>query len=129
MKKSTKTTKSKTKKSTSSHTTGRGTANKTKSTSTNSRGNSGGSMMSTKSTTQSKAGAKNIVGLVKNGGKVSGYKLSDGSTVNKTRGVALAKKGEINGVGVASRNGSEYLKTMPGQKKKGNLLTLPTVTN
>ena len=38
--------------------------------------------------------AKEIVGLVKSSGRITGYQLSDGSTVSKQEGVALAKDRE-----------------------------------
>ena len=38
--------------------------------------------------------AKEIVGLVKAQGKVTGYKLSDGQMVSKSEGVAMAKAGD-----------------------------------
>lgn len=75
-----------------------------------------------------KSDAKDIVGLVTSSGKISGYQLSDGSTVSKEEGVALAKDGEINGVGVAHRNGSEYLKTIPDGSENNNLGNLPSVS-
>ena len=62
---------------------------------------------------QPKADAKEIVGLVKSSGRVTGYQLSDGSTVSKEEGVAMAKEGEIQGVGIAHRKDSEYLKSLP----------------
>lgn len=37
---------------------------------------------------QAKADAKEIVGLVKSGGRITGYQLSDGSTVSKEEGVS-----------------------------------------
>ena len=40
--------------------------------------------------------AKEIVGLVKSSGRVTGYQLSDGSTVSKQEGVELARQGDIN---------------------------------
>ena len=60
------------------------------------------------------ANAKEIIGLVKQGGKVTGYQLSDERIVDKEEGVALAKAGEIAGVGIAHRKGTEYLKSIPG---------------
>lgn len=42
-----------------------------------------------------KADAKEIVGLVKSSGRITGYQLSDGSTVSKEEGVAMAKEGDI----------------------------------
>lgn len=42
-----------------------------------------------------KSDAKEIVGLVKSSGRISGYQLSDGSTITKEEGVSMAKAGEI----------------------------------
>ncbi|MCD2492664.1 DUF3892 domain-containing protein [Lacrimispora sp. NSJ-141] len=75
------------------------------------------------------ADAKKITGLVKHSGKISGYQLSDGRIVNKAEGVELAKQGEIQGVGISSRNGNEYLKSLPDDTESNNLGNLPTVTN
>lgn len=71
--------------------------------------------------------AKEIVGLVKAQGKVTGYKLSDGQMVSKSEGVAMAKAGDIQGVGVAHRGDTEYLKALPDGKETNNLSSLPTV--
>ncbi|MBQ9989522.1 MAG: DUF3892 domain-containing protein [Lachnospiraceae bacterium] len=76
---------------------------------------------------QAKADAKEIVGLVKSGGRISGYQLSDGNTVSKEEGVAMAKAGEIQGVGVAHRKDTEYLKALPDDQENNNLSSLPTV--
>lgn len=75
-----------------------------------------------------KADAKEIVGLVKSSGRVSGYQLSDGSTVSKEEGVAMAKAGDIQGVGVAHRKDNEYLKSLPDGTEKNNLGNLPSVS-
>lgn len=75
-----------------------------------------------------KADAKEIVGLVKSRGKITGYQLSDGETVSKEEGVAMAKAGEIQGVGVAHRKDSEYLKSLPDQMEGNNLGNLPSVS-
>lgn len=72
--------------------------------------------------------AKQIVGLVKHSGKVSGYKLSDGSLLSKADGVLLAKQGGLQGVGISKRKGNEYLKSIPDQSDGNNLSSLPTVT-
>lgn len=71
--------------------------------------------------------AKEIVGLVKRGGKVTGYQLSDERIVDREEGVALAKAGEIAGVGIAHRKGTEYLKSLPDGSDDNNLSHLPTV--
>ncbi|MBD5443934.1 MAG: DUF3892 domain-containing protein [Lachnospiraceae bacterium] len=72
--------------------------------------------------------AKDIVGLVKSSGRITGYQLSDGTTVSKQEGVDLAKAGEINGVGVAHRGDSEYLKTIPDGTEGNNLSNLPSIS-
>ncbi|MCH5249122.1 MAG: DUF3892 domain-containing protein [Lachnospiraceae bacterium] len=75
-----------------------------------------------------KSDAKDIVGLVKNSGRITGYQLSDGRTVSKEEGVSLAKAGEINGVGVAHRGDTEYLKSIPDETDGNNLTNLPSVS-
>ena len=75
-----------------------------------------------------KADAKEIVGLVKSGGKVSGYQLSDGSNISKEEGVAMVKNGEIQGVAVAHRKDTEYLKSLPDGTENNNLANLPSVS-
>ena len=75
-----------------------------------------------------KADANSIVALVKESGKVTGYQLSNGSIVSKEQGVELAKAGEIDGVGIAHRNGKEYLKSIPDGTENNNLSQLPSVS-
>jgi hypothetical protein len=75
-----------------------------------------------------KAGAQSVVGVVKNSGKISGYKLSSGKIVTKTQAVSLAKKGQIKGVGIGKRLGSEYLRAIPSSGNGKVLSNLPTVT-
>lgn len=72
--------------------------------------------------------ARQIVALVKESGKVTGYKLSDGNVVDKSEGVALAKSGDIEGVGVATNKGSEYLKSLPDGDESNNLGNLPSIS-
>jgi len=72
--------------------------------------------------------AATIVGLVKDGGTVVGYQLSDGQTLNKEEGVALAKQGGIQGVGISERDGNEYLKSIPDGTESNNLNNLPSVS-
>lgn len=74
------------------------------------------------------ADAREIVGLVKSSGKITGYQLSDGKTVSKEKGVAMAKAGEIKGVGVAHRGDTEYLKSIPDGSENNNLGNLPSVS-
>jgi hypothetical protein len=75
-----------------------------------------------------KSDAKEIVGLVKSSGKISGYQLSDGSIVSKEDGVSMAKTGDIKGVGIAHRKDSEYLKSLPNGTEGNNLSNLPSIT-
>jgi hypothetical protein len=79
-------------------------------------------------TPQAKPDAKEITALIKQGGKVTGYKLSSGEAVSKPQGIALAKSGDIKHVGVATRKGSEYLRTLPDGSEGNNLSNLPSVT-
>lgn len=74
------------------------------------------------------ANAKRIVGLVKQGGKVTGYKLSDDSIISKPQAVSMAKQGEIADVGIAHRKDSEYLKSIPDGGENNNLGNLPSVS-
>jgi len=89
---------------------------------------SGLPMRAMKDIPEPKPGAKQIVGLVKSGGRVSGYRLSNGQTVDKRQGVEMARQGEISGVGIATRKGSEYLKSLPDGTEDNNLTNLPSVS-
>ncbi|MDE7249812.1 MAG: DUF3892 domain-containing protein, partial [Lachnospiraceae bacterium] len=51
-----------------------------------------------------------------------------GSTVSKEEGVALARNGEIKGVGIAHRKDTEYLKSLPDGTESNNLGNLPSVS-
>jgi len=73
--------------------------------------------------------AATITALVKDGSKVTGYKLSDGQILDKPQAVALARSGGIAGVGISERYGSEYLKSIPDGTDNNNLSHLPTVSN
>lgn len=75
-----------------------------------------------------KEDAKEITALVKDSGKVTGYQLSDGNVLDKSQGVALAKEGGIQGVGIANRKGNEYLKSIPDDNENNNLSNLPSIT-
>ena len=71
--------------------------------------------------------AKEVVGLVKESGKITGYKLSDDTIVSKQDGVNMAKKGQISGVGIAHRGDTEYLKSVPNGSENDNLSNLPSI--
>jgi len=75
-----------------------------------------------------KANAKHIIGLVKQGGRVMGYKLSDDTIVEKAQAVSMAKQGEISGVAIAHRGDNQYLKAIPDGSENNNLGNLPSVS-
>ena len=77
---------------------------------------------------QAKSNAKRIVGLVKEGGRITGYQLSDNSIVKKQQAVDMAKQGQIAGVGIAHRGDTEYLKSIPDGSENNNLGNLPSVS-
>ena len=77
---------------------------------------------------QANFNAKRIVGLVKKGGRITGYKLSDETFVSKPEAVSMAKQGQIAGVGIAHRGDTEYLKSIPDGSENNNLGNLPSVS-
>lgn len=77
---------------------------------------------------QASPDANRIVGLVRESGKITGYKLSDESIVSKSDAVQMAKQGKIAGVGIAHRGDTEYLKSIPNQNENDNLGNLPAVS-
>ena len=76
---------------------------------------------------QPHSNAKRITALVKKGGRITGYQLSDNTTVDKQEAVNMAKQGHIAGVGIAHRKDTEYLKSIPDGNKENNLGNLPSV--
>lgn len=77
---------------------------------------------------QANNNAKKIIGLVKEGGRITGYQLSDNSFVEKQQAVTMAKQGQIAGVGIAHRGDTEYLKSIPDGSENNNLGNLPSVS-
>ena len=77
---------------------------------------------------QANSNAKRIVALVKEGGRITGYQLSDNSIVEKQQAVDMAKQGQIAGVGIAHRGDTEYLKSIPDGSENNNLGNLPSVS-
>ena len=77
---------------------------------------------------QTTANAKRIVELVKEGGRITGYQLSDNTVVEKQQAVNMAKQGQIVGVGIAHRGDTEYLKSIPDGSENNNLGNLPSVS-
>ena len=78
---------------------------------------------------EAKSDAKNITALVKSGGSVTGYQLSDGSFISREQGVSMAEKGEIKGVGIAHKKDTVYLKSLPDGTEDNNLSHLPTINH
>lgn len=77
---------------------------------------------------QANANAKRIIGLVKEGGRITGYQLSDETFVSKPEAVSMAKQGQIAGVGIAHRGDTKYLKAIPDGSESNNLGNLPSVS-
>ena len=71
--------------------------------------------------------AQRITAVEKKSGRVHGYQLEDGRLLNKEEAVQLARQGGIWGVGIATRNGNEYLRSLPDEEEQNNLSSLPTV--
>lgn len=72
--------------------------------------------------------ARKIIGLVKQSGRITGYQLSDQTTMSKEQAVELAKSGGIAGVGIAHRGDTQYLKAIPDGSDNNNLGNLPSVS-
>ena len=85
-------------------------------------------LMAMKEIPEPHSNAATITALVKDGGAVVGYQLSNGQTLSKDEGVALAKQGGIFGVGISERDGTEYLKSVPDDTESNNLSNLPSVS-
>ena len=77
---------------------------------------------------QANSNAKQIVGLVKENGRITGYQLSDNSIVEKQQAVNMAKQGQIADVGISHRGDTEYLKSIPDGSENNNLGNLPSVS-
>ena len=65
---------------------------------------------------------------MKEGGRITGYQLSDSSIVEKQEAVDMAKQGQIAGVGIAHRGDTQYLKSIPDDRENNNLGNLPSVS-
>ncbi|KAF5073760.1 hypothetical protein DSECCO2_188000 [anaerobic digester metagenome] len=75
-----------------------------------------------------KSDAKKITGLIKQSGKITGYRLSDDTMIDKMQAIEMARQGELAGVGIAHRKDTEYLKSIPDGTEDNNLSNLPTVS-
>ena len=77
---------------------------------------------------QANPNAQRIIGLVKEGGRITGYQLSDNYIIGKQQAVDMARQGRIAGVGIAHRGDTEYLKSIPDDSENNNLGNLPAVS-
>ena len=68
-----------------------------------------------------------ITALVKKDRVVTGYELSNGKRVSKQEAIELTTNNALLGVSVSSRNGEEYLRSLPDQNENNNLSSLPTI--
>ena len=75
------------------------------------------------------AGAKSITTLLKQGGDVVGYKLSDGSRVSVEEAIQMAMNNELQHVGVStSKAGTPYIRSLADGDESNNLGNLPSET-
>lgn len=74
-------------------------------------------------------GEHHIIGVIKDGkGEITAYKLDNGQLVDKSEGVAMARNGQISGVMIGkSKNGHEYLRSLPDGSDNNNLDSLPEI--
>lgn len=69
--------------------------------------------------------AKEITKIIKHGNTVIGYEIASEFSVTKEEAITLAKEGKIRNVGIAHRNGEQYLKSLPDGDWNNNLSSLP----
>lgn len=75
------------------------------------------------------AGAKQITKLIKEDYEVVGYELSTGEQITVQEAVELAKQNMLQHVGVStSKDGDEYLRSLPDGDQSNNLGNLPSIT-
>lgn len=61
-------------------------------------------------------------------GEINAYKLDNGELILKEQAVLMAKQGAIKGVSVVvSKNGEEFLRSLPDNDANNNLENLPNV--
>lgn len=73
--------------------------------------------------------AEEITKLIKSGGEVVGYELSSGRHISVHQAVEMAKKNQLQHVGVStSKDGSEYIRSLADGNEGNNLGNLPSIT-
>lgn len=74
-------------------------------------------------------GAKSITKLLKQGGDVVGYELSDGNRVSMEEAIQMAMNNQLLHVGVStSKTGTPYLRSLADGDESNNLGNLPSET-
>ncbi|MDF2877747.1 MAG: hypothetical protein K0S30_843 [Clostridia bacterium] len=80
-------------------------------------------------TSEGGVNAKQITKFIKQDNKVVGYVLSTGEKVTVQEAIQLAKQDMLQHVGVSkSKDGGEYLRSLPDGDESNNLGNLPSVT-
>ncbi|MEG0085150.1 MAG: DUF3892 domain-containing protein, partial [Niameybacter sp.] len=75
------------------------------------------------------ADAKSITKLLKQGGDVVGYELSNGNRVSCEQAIQMAMNNELQHVGVStSKAGTPYLRSLADGDESNNLGNLPAET-
>lgn len=73
------------------------------------------------------ADAKSIAKLLKQGGDVVGYVLSDGEKISTQQAIQMAMNNELQHVGVStSKAGTPYLRSLADGDESNNLSNLPS---
>ena len=85
------------------------------------------SMVALREIPQVQPDAKTITALVKQGGRIVGYQLSDSRIVSKQEGLQLARQGDITGLGSAMGKSSAYVKVLPDGRESSDLGSLPSM--
>ena len=72
-------------------------------------------------------GAKSVTKLLKQGGDVVGYELSDGSRVSEEEAIQMAMNNQLQHVGVStSKAGTPYIRSLADGDESNNLGNLPS---
>lgn len=73
------------------------------------------------------ADAKSITKLLKQGGDVVGYELSDGTRVSEEQAIQMAMNNQLQHVGVStSKAGTPYIRSLADGDESNNLGNLPS---
>lgn len=60
--------------------------------------------------------------------EIVSYKLDNGEVLSRDQAISMAREGGLKGVSVStSRNGEEYLRSLPDDDESNNLKNLPSI--